>query len=252
MIEPTSSTTARNPVKTGRVQSRQSEFSELELLRLTLNQVDYGLVAVDVDTRVVQFANAPGRDALEDASDSPKKKPYDTGLCLAEGRVTACRQTDAEHLQYTLQRTRVGVRGLLSLGIGDWTCAVAAVPLPVPKRGPPPGMGMDAAPIVVPACYALLVFAKQQICDSSTRALFARERGLTNAERQVLSEVCHGMRPAEIAGKHGVAISTVRTQLRNIRIKTRSDTIGEVVQKVSVLPPMARHLSGHMTSLGFQ
>ena len=95
------------------------------------------------------------------------------------------------------------MRGLLSLGGGKQTCAVAVVPLPVPKRRPP--AAADAAAIVVPACYALLVFAKQQICDSSTMALFARERGPANA-----------------------------------------------VQKVSVLPPMARHLSGHMTSLGLQ
>jgi DNA-binding CsgD family transcriptional regulator len=93
------------------------------------------------------------------------------------------------------------------------------------------------------ASYALLVFAKQHLCDDSTMALFARERGLTNAEGQVLAQVCKGLRPAQIADHHGVQVSTVRTQLRSIRMKTCSDTIRELVQKVSVLPPMARHLA---------
>jgi hypothetical protein len=40
--------------------------------------------------------------------------------------------------------------------------------------------------------------------------------------------------------------------LRNIRLKTCCDTIGEVIQKVSVLPPMARHLSGHAACPSWQ
>ena len=102
----------------------------------------------------------------------------------------------------------------------------------------PPGGATPESP-----AHALLVFAKQQLCDDSTMALFARERGLTNAEAQVLAQVCRGLRPSEIANQHGVQISTVRTQLRAIRMKTCSETIRELVQKVSVLPPMARYLS---------
>ena len=62
----------------------------------------------------------------------------------------------------------------------------------------------------------------------------------------MLSQVCKGLRPAQIASNHGVRISTVRTQLRSIRLKTCSDTIRELVQKVSVLPPMARQLPGQL------
>ena len=90
--------------------------------------------------------------------------------------------------------------------------------------------------------YALLVFAKQQLCDTTTVTLFARERGLTGAEGLVLEQVCKGLRPSQIATRHGVQISTVRTQLRAIRQKTASVSVRELVEKVSVLPPLARNL----------
>lgn len=221
------------------------ESSELELMQLALNQVDYGMVVLDADSCEVRCANALGRDVLEGVPDEAGNMRYDTALCMVHRRVTAHRAADAEQLRQALARTRGGLRGLLSLGIGRHSCSVAVVPLstPRPKLGgsaPRPARVADE-----PACHALLVFAKQQLCDESTMALFARERGLTSAEGQVLAQVCRGMRPNDIARHHGVRISTVRTQLRNIRVKTCSDTISEVVQKVSVLPPMARYMSAH-------
>jgi DNA-binding CsgD family transcriptional regulator len=254
MVELVNATTRRDPnvVATGRMQPRPPESPELDLLRLTLNQVDYGLVVVNVASRAVQYANALGHDALEGVADHFGNKPYDTGLQRLQGCVAARRPADAEQLRHTLERTRAGVRGLLSLGIGSQTCAVAVVPLGAPVDRCEPTFADYGSMPDAPACHALLVFAKQQLCDSSTVALFARERGLTSAEGQVLAQVCRGLRPSEIADHHGVQISTVRTQLRNIRQKTCCDTIGEVIQKVSVLPPMARHLSGHAPSIAWQ
>jgi DNA-binding CsgD family transcriptional regulator len=254
MVELMSATTRRvpNPVATDRKQPRAPDCLEIDLLRMTLEQVDYGLVVVNVASRAVQYANALGNDALEGTADPFGNKPQDTGLQRVQGCVAVRRPADAEQLRRTLERTRAGVRGLLSLGVGSQTCAVAVVPLCAPveycaQTFAAYGTGPDA-----PACHALLVFAKQQLCDSSTVALFARERGLTSAEGQVLAQVCRGLRPSEIADHHRVQISTVRTQLRNIRLKTCCDTIGEVIRKVSVLPPMARHLSGHAGSLAWQ
>ena len=241
-----------NSAASGGMQPRPPEFPELDLLRLTLNQVDYGLVVVNVTSRAVQYANALGHDALEGTADHFGNKRYDTGLQLVQGCVAARRAADVEQLRRTLERTRAGVRGLLSLGIGEQTCAVAVMPLGAPVDDSTPTFASYVAEPAMLACHALLVFAKQQLCDSSTVALFARERGLTSAEGQVLAQVCRGLRPSEIADHHGVQISTVRTQLRNIRLKTCCDTIGEVIRKVSVLPPMARHLSGHAAALARQ
>lgn len=254
MVELTNAANWRDPnsVATGRMQPRPPELPELDLLRLTLNQVDYGLVVVNVASRAVLYANALGHDALEGTADHFGNKRYDTGLQLVQGCVAARRPADVEPLRCMLERTRAGVRGLLSLGIGDQTCAVAVVPLGAPAEHAAPTFATYRTEPAIPACHALLVFSKQQLCDSSTVALFARERGLTSAEGQVLAQVCRGLRPSEIADRHGVQISTVRTQLRNIRLKTCCDTIGEVIRKVSVLPPMARHLSVHAATLAWQ
>jgi DNA-binding CsgD family transcriptional regulator len=193
------------------------------LLREALNQVDYGLAVVNADTHQVLFANAPAQSALQ--LDSAQQ----SGLCIKAGQLCSRRAVDAEALNLALQRTQVGQRGLLQLPLPGYT-----------------GNSTDNAVAVMPLSYpgfALLAFAKQQLCDTTTVTLFARDRGLTSAEGQVLAQVCKGLRPQEIATRQGVQVSTVRTQLRAIRQKTASDSLRELVEKVSVLPPASLNLS---------
>lgn len=218
------------------------EPSELNLLRMALNLLDYGLVVVDSESAMVQFANALGTAALLECPDGTGTLGRGSGLRLLHGRVMAQRPADNETFRRTLDRARAGLRGFLCLGEGTQSSAVTVLPLigRATTDTPRPGtLGSAVSPT-----YALLVFAKQHLCDDSTMALFARERGLTSAEGQVLTQVCKGLRPAQIARNHGVRISTVRTQLRSIRMKTCCETIRELVQKLSVLPPMARQLAG--------
>lgn len=219
------------------------EPSELNLLRMALNQMDYGLVVIDSETAMVQFANALGHAALLECPDGSGALGRGSGLRLLHGRVMAQRPADNEIFRRTLDRARAGLRGFLCLGENTQSSAVAVLPL-MGQRSADDTAAYGMLGAAVAPTYALLVFAKQQLCDDSTMALFARERGLTSAEGQVLAQVCKGLRPAQIARNHGVRISTVRTQLRSIRMKTCCETIRELVQKVSVLPPMARQLSG--------
>ncbi len=219
------------------------EPSELNLMRMALNQMDYGLVMVDSESAMVQFANGLGHAALLECPDGSGALGRGSGLRLLHGRVLAQRPADNETFRRTLDRARAGLRGFLCLGEGTLTSSVAVLPL-IGQRSAVEKSGFGLLGSAVPPTYALLVFAKQQLCDESTMALFARERGLTGAESQVLAQVCKGLRPAQIARNHGVRISTVRTQLRSIRMKTCCETIRDLVQKVSVLPPMARQLSG--------
>lgn len=219
------------------------DTSDHQLLRLALNQLDYGLVIVDAETALVQFANALGQASLLDGMDGPTLIPHGCGLRLLHGRVMAQRPSDNATLRRTLDRASSGLRGFLCLGGAAQSSAIAVLPLIAQHPSADSASGGLLGSAVAPS-YALLVFAKQQLCDDSTMALFARERGLTNAEGQVLAQVCKGLRPAQIALNHGVRISTVRTQLRSIRMKTCCETIRDLVQKMSVLPPMARQLSG--------
>ena len=237
---------------------------ELGLLHAVLNQVDYGLAVVNADTCQLVYANAPALDALNPDS------PQTTGLCAADGLVCTRQPAHAAQLALALARTKARLRGLLRLaddsagkpgdagslpgwggagsGDGNSDSTVAIMPLfEVPLPDEPgltqalPGSAANIASAATPT-YALLVFPKQQLCDTTTITLFARERGLTGTEGQVLALVCKGLRPSQIASSHGVQVCTVRSQLRSIRQKTASDSVRELVEKVSVLPPMARHL----------
>ena len=212
---------------------------ELALLHAVLEQVDYGLAVVNTDTRQLLFANAPAQSTLHPAN------PQHAGLCVVDGRLCTRNRAHAGQLAAALQRTEDHMRGLLHLHGADATGgasenAVAVMPLSG-VGGQEAGQNGPSTEPRTPG-YALLVFAKQQLCDSTSVTLFARERGLTGAEGQVLAQVCKGLRPQQIAVRQGVQISTVRTQLRSIRHKTASDSIRELIEKVSVLPPMARHL----------
>ena len=197
------------------------------LLRAALNQVDYGLAVVNAETCQVMFANAPALAAMQ-----PDAVPH-SGLSIKVGQLSARRTQDVQVLSLALQRTKFGQRGLLKLpsrsdaASEDVDSAVAVMPLSVPG-------------------FALLAFSKQQLCDTNTVTLFARDRGLTSAEGQVLAQVCKGLRPQQIASHQGVQMSTVRTQLRSIRQKTASDSLRELIEKVSVLPPVSHRLALHM------
>ena len=206
----------------------------LGLLHAVLNQVDYGLAVINADTRQLLFANTPAHSALHPTSTQK------TGLCLTDGRLCTRQRAHAEQLTLALTRTKAQLRGLLTLGEDGSETSVAVMPLSA-LTAPDAAPGNSSAGLA--PSYALLLFAKQQLCDSTSITLFANERGLTRAEAQVLAHICRGLRPSEIATHHGVQICTVRSQLRSIRQKTASDSVRELVEKVSVLPPLARHLS---------
>ncbi|APW36929.1 hypothetical protein RD110_06755 [Rhodoferax koreense] len=201
--------------------AHKPEIAAEALLTAALEQVAYGLALVHIDTRQLRFANGLAHEAMSAPGN------VQTGLCGAHGRLATVQRGNAGQLDRALQRAKTGMRGLLALGVDSVAPSVAVVPLSTAA-----GNG-----------HALLVFSKRQLCDSSTVALFARERGLTGAEGNVLAAVCTGLRPREIATLHHVQISTVRSQLRSIRLKTRCETIRQLVETISVLPPTARHLS---------
>lgn len=219
-----------------------SDGVQLMLLQMVLDQVDYGLAVVHLDTRRVRFANALAHAALRPAADAQGR------LHVAGEQLRASGAADTLQLERALTQARGGVRALLRLNAGGRMQSIALVPLSLggASSHPQGEAGQPGPPAAF--AHALLVFAKQQLCDGSTITLFARERGLTSMEGQVLASVCRGLRPNQIASQHGVQISTVRTQLRSIRHKTQTDTIRELVQQVSVLPPMARQFHAGFAS----
>jgi DNA-binding CsgD family transcriptional regulator len=200
---------------------RRSQPDAVAMLRCIIEHVDYGLAWISIDSRRLHLANARALQAM--SADSG----HSSGLSIVAGELCAISEHGERALDRSLTLARTGVRDLLNVGKQAGGTTVAVVPLASAAE--------DG--------QALLIFAKPRLCDASTLALFARSCDLTAAESNVLAAVCEGKRPHEVAEQHGVQVSTVRSQLLSIRHKTRSGSIRELVQTVSLLPPMARHLT---------
>ena len=125
-----------------------------------------------------------------------------------------------------------GLRRLLMLGQDGHRVAVSVVPLRTRRA---------AAPMATQ-----LSMGKRQMCGGLGVQWFARSHGLTLAETRVLEALSEGRQPSDIATRHGVGISTIRSQIGSIRSKTRSDSIGALVRQVAVLPPLVGALRGRV------
>lgn len=185
----------------------------VELLLRALDEIDYALLLLGPAGQL-RAANHRG---WNECAQGP--------LCLVHGSVQARLPTDQQALAGALQHAARGRRTLLALGEFAPAAQVAVVPLPVTEAAP------DAPSV-------LLVFARRGPCEALSMGFFSRQHGLTAAEDQVLRGLCEGLRPREIAQRHGVALSTVRTQVSAIRAKTGDASMATLVRRVAQLPPL--------------
>ncbi|HKX42894.1 MAG TPA: LuxR C-terminal-related transcriptional regulator [Burkholderiaceae bacterium] len=184
-------------------------------LAATLDEIDYGLLLLDDGQRVAHINHAAHAELDDDA--------HPLQLCGAT--LQARRPQDAAPLHDAIAAARQrGLRRLIAIGEGARCTSIAIVPLAAPDPG------HHAA--------TLLMFGKRTVCETLSVQCFARCHGLTVAETRVLVELCRGTPPCEIANELGVAISTVRTQIGNVRLKTGAQSIRALVRQVAVLPPL--------------
>ena len=203
------------PVRTEKADDLQPGF----VLRL-LDEIDYGLVLVNAQGRV-QHANHLARHELA------------TGRLLyvaAGGTVSGSSASLTDQLMSAVLGAVQGRRRLIYLTRGEHTLPVAVIPLTHALEGP--------------SSSVLLVMARQRAGDNLALQMFAREHCLTPTEEAVLRALCDGRDVDEIASQHGVAESTVRTQVRSLRDKTGANGIRQLVQRVLSLPPVVPALRG--------
>lgn len=192
------------------------------LLTLMLDEIDYGLLLLADGGRVLH-ANHSARASLGVSSGHP--------LQLQGHELRARLQKDAAALHQALHAAASrGLRKLLTVGEGTERAGIAIIPLLAT-----PGSHAAASP-TVPA--TLLVLGRREVAGGLSVQGFAREHRLSPSEAQVLTSLCEGRSPNDIAARNGVKIATVRTQIANIRAKTGAESIRDLVQQVAVLPPM--------------
>lgn len=183
------------------------------LVRL-LDEVDYGMLLVAPCATVRYVNQSAWRDL---ARDGP--------LCIAHGRLTARLAGHQDALHGALADAARGLRQLICLAHKGGDFSVAVLPM------------ADADPHA--EALALLTFSRRTPCEALSVDFFARSHRLTGAEARVLQAVCDGEKPKEIAARCGVAISTVRSHVRSVRMKTQTGNLRELVRRLAVLPPIS-------------
>jgi len=181
------------------------------LTRRLLDEIDYGLMLVDIAGHVV-LANRAARQRSAEGG----------ALRLVGERVVPARQADAGPFGIALADAVRGRRTLLQIGADDAATSLAVVPIAI-------GGGEQGA---------LLILGRRQLCETLSVEMYARRHGLTGAEVHVLRALCDGLPPSDIASRFGVTLSTVRTQVAAIRSKTAAASIRELVHQVASLPPI--------------
>lgn len=170
----------------------------------------HGLALVDEHAHLV-YANAAARTFLSVAG------------WQHEGN--AVRSPDADERSAwgaaLAQACRFGRHQLVELASPSGTVFAAVVPVAVDGQH-----------------LAFVTFGRHELCGSLEMQLFASHFGLTGAENQVLARLSTGMRPAEVADAHGVAPSTVLTQVASIRAKTATSSIKHLLCMLSRMPPL--------------
>ena len=185
-----------------------------------LDEVNYGLILARRNGEVI-FAN---RAALMACSGG------EGALFIDAGRLAFRKASEQEQMGRALADACGGRRSMVDLGTLEDRSCVAVVP--VAAGGPTP--------------TALLILGRHGTADALALQLFSKTHQLTPAECSVLTALSEGLRPAQIASHHGVAVCTIRTQIRSIRQKTLTRSIGHLMHLIERLPPMALSSVGAM------
>lgn len=178
------------------------------LLAAALDELDYGIALLDAEAQVLHLNHRASRWLSEGST-----------LRLHAGQIMAVDAGDAATLARALHDAAAhGLRRLIALGRGDAHCSAALVPV---QEG-----------------IAALLCGRPRLCEDLSLQCFARAHALSNAEARVLAALGRGQVPVQIAREHGVALTTVRTQIGAIRDKTGADSIRELLCMVAALPPI--------------
>lgn len=182
-------------------------------LAAALDELDYGIVLLVDGLRIVH---------INDAAQVELDDSHPLQLLGNELRPRLARDIGPLHEAVTAAADR-GMRRLLTLGEETHRTSVSVVPLEAADAG---------------RRAVLVVLGKREVCESLSVQGFARSNHLTTAETRVLVALCDGLPPALAAEQLGVAVSTVRSQIGSIRIKTGAESIRALVRQVAVLPPV--------------
>lgn len=187
-------------------------LSHAHLLRV-FDEIDYGLLLLDTQGRILH-ANHLARHELAQRRI----------LRACSGNLMGSTQEHSERIQQSLEAAGRGQRRLLLMREGDRDLSMVFTPLSHPLE--------DDSPTV------LVMLSRQNACDNLAVRMFARSLGLSPTEELVMLALCRGLDVQEIATENGVAVSTVRSQVKTLREKAGAPSVRRLLQRVNSLPPV--------------
>lgn len=189
-----------------------------QLAAAVLDEVDFPMLLVDGTRRLLHMNRAARRELAGNQV-----------LTIAGGSLQVGPQAPRfrQELEMALRHC---ARRVLACEEGDNRFALGVVPL---KTEP-----ANAAEGNLERCATLLVLGRRRLSPALSVQWFARELALTPSEGRVLALLCAGLPPREVARRHGVSLSTVRTQVSAIRAKASVDSVRHLLSRVAALPPI--------------
>jgi len=185
------------------------------LLAAALDELDYGVAIVDERAAVLHMNHRAA--CWFDGG---------AGVQVREGRLAAAQAQAVDELAQLLRAVddaaSRGLRRMVGFGCGASRCHAAVVP--------------------VHTGVAALLLARPRLCEDLSLQSFGRAHSLSGAEVRVLGALGQGKPPTQIAREHGVAVSTVRSQLAAIRDKTGTHSLRSLLHLVAALPPIVSAL----------
>ncbi len=190
----------------------QPVMGRAHLLRV-LDEVDYGVLIIDAQGTILH-ANHLARHEL---ASGRMLMSYGNSL------LGSCAEFTSQ-MQKAMEAAFRGQRRLVLLNKGERELSLAFTPLSHPLEADTPTV--------------LVMLSRQSTCDNLAVRMFARTIGLSPSEEAVLMGLCRGLEIPEIAAEHGVAPSTIRSQIKTLREKAGSPSIRRLLQRINSLPPV--------------
>lgn len=197
----------------GMNQRGQAAALELPLFLRVLDEIDYGLLVIDGQGHI-RHANHLARHEL-------------AGARVVMQHANMLMGSSAElsgQIDHALEQALRGQRKLLMLQQGEHEVSLVMVPLSHPLESDSPAV--------------LVLLSRQSACENLAVRMYARAQSLSPSEEQVMMALCGGLSIPDIAKKHGVAQSTVRSQIKSLREKTGCSSIRKLLQRINSLPPL--------------
>lgn len=193
--------------------SESGPDAQAALLGLLVDELANGMLVISGDGKIL-YANLAAR----------REMAHGAMMKDSAGDLHLLSPAAGKAFQAAREKALSGFRSLVTLSAQDMNVTMSVVPL---NNGPDGPCGRIA-----------LFLSRVSVCESGVLGCFARSYSLTLTEQRVLVFLCHCLSTPEIAIQMKIAVSTVRSHVRSLCIKTSCCGVRELVQRVAVLPSL--------------